>query len=466
VRAVEDAAGDPHGFILPGLIDSHTHPLDLGLLLLFADLDGCRTVAEVVERLRARRGQAVELGMLLGYRLEPDSLAEKRYPNRVELDSAVGDVPVLVYRVDGHSACANSSGLALVGDRTLALPGAGSDGVLRGPAYEKAASIFKHHLKPEHVKESLRLAGIEAARKGVTAIGALGGVQDTSRDEWRALLDGLAGLPVRAEPFLQTWDVHTALDFGLKRVGGCLLIDGSFGSGTAALLSDYSDVAGAGTLYVTDEHLVAFYKTANAAGLQTAVHAIGDRAVEQVIRCHERAGTEPGNPLRHRIEHAELLSPVQVERVARLGLVLGVQPAFEGAWGGPDRMYARRLGERWRSTNPYRSLLDAGVALAGGSDAPITPTDPVAGIRSAMNRPNPGQRVTGPEALAMFTSAAAFSLGLEDDMGTIEPGKQADFTVLTADPRTDDDCAVVATFRSGRCIHQDCRLSDYLQMEE
>ena len=489
----------PLAVIVPGLIDSHTHPLETGLQMLFANLSGVASIAKVQERLRARRQDALEHGMMLGFNLEPDRLGERRYPTRHELDAVLPEVPVFVYRVDGHSAVTNTAGLQLILTKYPGVkpPGMEGDcngrptGVLRGEAYERASRVFKHRLGPEQVREALRLAGTEATAHGVTTIGALVGVEDTTGDEWRVLMDGLESMAVRTVPFLQTWNTEVPLRFGLKQAGGCLLIDGSFGSHTAAVSQDYADAPGNnGASYVTDEKLLSFLRTAADAGLQTAVHAIGDRAVEQVVRCHEQLssrgpgtggqgpGSEPRtpipdprpparcNPLRHRIEHAELLNDSLVDRIARLRLVLGVQPAFEAEWGGPGRMYAQRLGERWRSTNPYRRLLEAGVTLAGGSDAPITPIDPVAGIRAAMGRPNPLETLSGEQALAMFTSAAAFSLNRERVNGSIEVGKDADFTVLTADPRSDDDCRVVATFRSGKCIFRDDKLAGYLQLEE
>jgi predicted amidohydrolase YtcJ len=479
------------GVILPGLIDSHTHPLEVGLQRTFTELGGSDSIEAVQQSLRDRRQDALAHGMMLGFNLEPDKLSEHRYPQRDELDEAIPDVPVFVYRVDGHSAVTNTAGLQLVlaSFRGVKPPGMDGDcngrptGVLRGEAYERASRVFKHRLTPEVVREALQLAGRLAAARGVTTIGALVGIEDTTRDEWRVLIDGLAACPVETVPYLQTWDVEVPRRFGLKQAGGCLLIDGSFGSRTAALNQPYSDAPGnSGNGYVSDEKLVSFLRAAAGAGLQTSVHAIGDRAVEQVLRCHEHilegkgsgvqgstgsgAGPEPRNPLRHRIEHAELLPDSLIARVARLGLVLGVQPAFEMEWGGPDRMYARRLGDRWRNTNPYRHLLDSGVTLAGGSDAPITPIDPLAGIRAATAHPNPLQTVTGEEALAMFTSAAAFALNRESACGSIEVGKDASITVLTADPRSADDCRVVATFRSGKCIFRDDKLAGYLQLEE
>jgi len=466
----------PAGVILPGLIDSHTHPLETGLQALFADMGGASSVAEVQQRLRDRRQDALERGMMLGFNLEPDRLKEHRYPQRGELDEVIPDVPVFIYRVDGHSAVTNTAGLQLVLANWPDGKPTGMDGddngrptgVLRGEVYERASRVFKHRLASETVHEALRLAGRQAAAKGVTTIGALVGVEDTTGDEWRVILDGLAGCSVGAVPYLQTWDVETPRQFGLKQAGGCLLIDGSFGSRTAALNQPYSDAPGnVGAGYVSDEKLLSFLRAAAAAGLQATVHAIGDRAVEQVVRCHRRlAEADSGNQLRHRVEHAELLNDSLTDSIAELGLVLGVQPAFEMEWGGPDRMYSLRLGERWRSTNPYRRLLDSGVRLAGGSDAPITPVDPVAGIRAAMERPNPLQAITGEEAVAMFTSAAAFALNRESACGSIEAGKDADFTVLTSDPRATAGCRVVATFRAGSCTYKNETLTEYLKLED
>lgn len=461
IVAIESHPGTtPSPTIVPGLIDAHLHPLELGLELRLVNLKGATTVPEVLDRLAERRADAVELGMMLGFNLEPDNLIERRYPWRGELDRVIADVPVLVYRVDSHSAVTNTAGLALLSP----LPAIGAEvddrggltGVLRGPAYEQASRRFKRLIPPELVREALLRCGREAGRQGVTTIAALIGTEETTPDQLQTMLDVLSSGPARAVPFVQTWNHELVLRFGLDRIGGCLLIDGSFGSRTAALNRDYSDTTGSsGMAFVTDEKLTAFLRRSEELGLSTAVHAIGDRAVEQVVRCHETIGP---SPLRHRIEHAELLNPGLIERIARLKLVLGVQPAFEAAWGGPDRMYSCRLGDRWRRTNPFRSLIQAGVVLAGGSDAPITPVSPLAGIRAAIEHPNPEQRVSPEQALALFTENAAFSVGLESEVGQLAPGFSADFTVLTGDPRTTTDCRVAATCRAGNWVFKDDRL--------
>ncbi len=453
IRTIEPAAPEPGmPFICPGLIDAHLHPMELGLQDLFCDFSGCRSVGEVLALVRARAHAEPECEPLLGFNLEPERLAETRFPTRAELD-AVAATPALLYRVDGHSAVLNTPGLKLAfgtaTPRGIDTSGTGlPTGVVRGPAYEQASREFKRQLAPATVRAALDRAAGSCLAAGVTTFAALVGNEASGRPECKLLVNALDRLPSRAVPFLQVRSPGLCRELGLDRVGGCLLVDGSFGSHTAALLDDYSDEPGnRGMNYYSDDELISLLSEAEKLGLATAFHAIGDRAVDQLVRCHEQAGTSPR--LRHRIEHAELLNADLIRRIARLGLVLCVQPAFEATWGGPDRMYARRLGDRWQNTNPYRNLLDAGVLLAGGSDAPITPVNPLAGIRAAVGHPNSSQRVSGAEALAMFTTAAARSLGVENDRGRIAPGYAADFVLLSGDPRTEPDVTVLATYVAG-----------------
>jgi len=443
VEPVPDRPGLPH--VSAGLIDAHTHPLELGLQQMFCDLGSTGSVNDVLALVRSRLADCREFGLLLGFNLEPERLKENRFPTREELDHVSADLPMLLYRVDGHSAVLNTAGLMLAFGQDN---GQDADGVVRGPSYEQASRELKRRLKPDTIRQAMKQAASLCLASGVTTFAALIGNEAMTEPECRVLLDSLSGLPCRAVPFLQNRSPALCKRLGLTRVGGCLLIDGSFGSHTAALETDYTDQPGnCGICYYTDDQLGSLVSEAERLGLSTAFHAIGDRAVEQLVRCRERLGTRP--ELRHRIEHAELLNPRLIDRIAERELILCVQPAFEAFWGGPDRMYARRLGDRWKSTNPYRSLLSAGVVLAGGSDAPITPVDPLAGIRAAANHPNPDQRIWGNDAFAMFTTTAAYSLGLEMLIGRVAPGFAADLTVLSADPRSDSSARILAAYVSG-----------------
>jgi len=441
------------GVVVPAFLDSHVHILELGLQHIFPSFGLAHSLEEVFELLLARRRQADEFGFLIGFNLEPDNLLEKRLPLRRELDRVLADRPILLYRIDGHSASVNTRGLELalkdgIEDGVELDRFRTPTGVLVGKAYEQASRRFKRLLTAELQVAAFHEACLVAIGKGVLTIGALLGTDEPGDEAPELLAAQQSKLPITTVMFPQTRSIGRARKLGLTRIGGCILIDGSFGSHSAALSEDYSDEPGnVGRLYFTDSELESFLHPANEAGLQTAVHAIGDRAVNQVVSCYEQFLT--GNPLRHRIEHAELLDDALIERIARLGIVLGVQPAFEHYWGGESGMYQRRLGDRHRRTNPYRQLLDAGVILAGGSDAPITPVDPVMGILAAVNLPVSEHRVTALEACRMFTDRAAFSLGLESSKGSLTPGHDADFVVLSGNPLQSDEFAVRRVFRGG-----------------
>lgn len=442
-------------YITPSFIDSHTHPLETGLALLFPDLSPAHSVAECVEILSLGLAKMPDAPLLFAFNFDPDRIKEHRYLYRRELDKVTQKKPVFVYRVDGHSAVANSKALDLLGEKLpdgVELDGAGKPtGVLRAPAYEALSATLKNLLPSELIREAINLTAQVAMSKGVTTIAGLVGWDGLEEEKWAIILDALGSTPIRIEPFFQTWNINTCLNFGLKRVGGCLLLDGSFASHTAALNMDYADAPGyRGELYQTEERLLTFLHEAEAKGLQTAFHAIGDRAIEQLVSCHEKVKTQSG--LRHRIEHAELLNDDLIKRLAQLGLVLCVQPTFATIWGGDKGMYAQRLGERWRSTNPFRTLCDNKIIIAGGSDSPITPIDPMSGIHSALSLPNESSRLNGQEAFTLFTTNAAYSLNLEEKTGQLKPGLEADFVFLSADPRELADCQVIGVYRKGKLI--------------
>jgi predicted amidohydrolase YtcJ len=165
-------------------------------------------------------------------------------------------------------------------------------------------------------------------------------------------------------------------------------------------------------------------------------------------------------PQNQRIEHAELLRDDQIERIARMKISLAMQPVFEKLWGGPERLYSRRLGERWRQTNRFRDLIDAGAIIAGSSDSYITPIDPLDGVIAAVNHPNPAQRVSLSEGIAMFSSMAARSEMLFDDRGSIQIGKSADFVVVSGDLDKRENISIEATIIGGEIVFEKERESD------
>uniref|UniRef100_A0A7V3UZC4 Amidohydrolase n=1 Tax=candidate division WOR-3 bacterium TaxID=2052148 RepID=A0A7V3UZC4_UNCW3 len=447
-------------FIAPGFIDSHTHPLENGLAMLFPDLSPIRSIAEAVDLIHNAISSKTDLPLILAFNFNPDGIKEHRYLYRRELDRITREKPVFVYRVDGHSGIANSPALALIPKEKqegIELDGAGKPtGVVRGSAYEALSALLKRKLPAEIIEEAINLTARQAIQKGVTTIAAMVGTQEMSESEWQIILNALASALIRMIPFLQTWKPDLASKLSLPRVGGCLLLDGSFGSHTAAITGEYADAPGFnGMLYHPDELIVNFLNRSNELALQTAFHAIGDRAIEQLIRSHEKASIAGKNKLfRHRIEHAELLTPELITRIANLNLIISVQPAFEALWGGPGGLYAQRLGQRWKFTNPLNSLLSAGIHIAGGSDAPITPLDPLFGIKAARSLPNNEQSLNPTNAFALFTTYAAYSLKMEDQIGAIKPGFAADLVILNADPRIQPEAQILATYLAGKLVYQ------------
>jgi predicted amidohydrolase YtcJ len=434
------------------------HFLELGLQFILPDLSSADSLDGVFDLLRAASSQSRELGFLMAFNLEPGRLREQRMPFCRELDKVLPDQPALVYRVDGHSAVLNSKGMELVFGHSTP-EGAERDehgtetGRLASIAYEQASRAFKRLLPREPKLAAFDKATDGAVQKGVLTLGAFVGSDEPGDDVPELLTEFASELPIEIVIYPQTRSIARARTMASTRIGGCILIDGSFGSHTAALMTDYSDRPGnRGKLYFSDVELEEFLRAADAAGLQTAVHAIGDRAVSQVVGCYERFLN--GNPLRHRIEHAELLNDGLTERIACLGIILGVQPAFEHYWGGPTGMYSQRLGNRFRSTNPYRQLLDRNVILSGGSDAPITPISPQLGIQSAINHPVPEHRLTPVEAWRLFTDRAAFALGQDKRKGSLTPGHDADFLVMDDLPSTKGEYRILRRFRAGNELNR------------
>jgi predicted amidohydrolase YtcJ len=427
--------------VIPGLVDSHAHLLSYGLSLGEVDLTDARSIDEVLSLLSSA---GVEGEVLRSSQLDPDSLAEGRYPTMSELDSVSSDRPVFVKRRDEHSSALNQAAF-----RLLALPpdteGIEVDprtnrpsGILKKKANQMALEFFHGMIDDAEMREAYLKASWSAAGKGATTVHSLVGAdEDPKRSDCETLMAMSEELLIRTIPYYQTRDVEKVARLGLDRIGGCILLDGSIGSRTAAFSADYLDDPGNnGSLYLTDEELLSFFESAEERGLQIAVHAIGDRAVEQALRSFERLVEKYGREdRRHRIEHAEYVLDGQFDRIAEAGISLGMQPAFEGFWGETGGMYERRLGvHRAGELNALASAVSRGICVAGGSDAPITPIDPIYGIHCAVNHPSAGSRLSVRQALEAFTSAGARIAHKEGELGAIKSGFHADLVGLSADP--------------------------------
>ncbi len=454
-----DARG---GAVLPALADCHVHFLETGLLDVDVDLSKAERFEELLGLL-ADGATSLEGTLLRGHSFDPDLLPDGRYPTATELDAVSKDVPIFIRRRDGHSSVVNSSAAELL-RIDVGLDGVelGDDGrptgVLRREANTLAARRSRDALTDEERVRCFHEAARKAASRGVGVVHTLVGNTDPENRDLELLLETQPDLPIEIVPFAQMEDVDRVTSLGLPRIGGCLLLDGSFSSGTAALTEPYADRPGRGVLYYEDDHLIGFFRRAHERGLQISVHALGGRAIAQALRCYRAAcGGECGDA-RHRIEHCELPGPAHIADMVRLGVAACVQPTFELYWGELGGMIERRLGPaRAARTNPYRTYLEAGVRLAGGSDSYVTPMDSLLGIHAAMNRPNEAERLPVHDAVALFTRDAAWISFDEGRRGTLEAGKEASVCVLDGDPfevprERVRDITCLRLFRAGREI--------------
>jgi predicted amidohydrolase YtcJ len=431
--------------VVPGFVDAHAHFFQTGLDLLFVDLAGATSVDEIGKRLAA--GARGRRSWIFAHSYEEEVLEDVDRVTRHEIDRLFPQRPVWINRVDYHSSVVNTPALSRL-DVPSGMPGLLVDsaghpnGILRSEAYFYAKARVSRLYPIETKERAVRTVADRCLRHGITSVHALEGGKVFGDEGVQTLLRKIEKLPLDVIVFLQEMNVPFTTRFGFEHLGGCILMDGSIGSYTAALDTDYADMPGQrGVLYEKPREFAAFVEEAHVEGVQLAFHAIGPRAIEQVLDAYERAlNRHPRYDHRHRIEHFELATDRQIARARDLGVICSMQPSFEYYWGGPDKMYSMRLGDAWRDTNRLRTILDAGIRIAGGSDTNVTPPEPLLGIHAAVNHPNEEQRVTPEEALRMMTIDAAFA-GLKDrEHGSISPGKWADFVVLDADP-----CAVDRT---------------------
>jgi predicted amidohydrolase YtcJ len=430
--------------VLPGFIDTHMHPTFLGRALLGVDVSEAATVGKLVTAIKDRAEEGGDQGLILAGGLHPPALREGRNPTRAELDAATGR-PVLVYNRGLHYCMANSAALAQAGippdvGGLLTDEQGLATGQLVGRALEFAhRALVEPWLAQIEPAELVGRVAHLAASRGVTTLHALdgrdprGSGDDRPQRTVRALME--AGGPVDIVLYWETQDVDRVVGLGLPRIGGCILVDGGHEARTAAFLEPYADgPPNRGILYFEQRALDAFVWHAHSRGLQVAVHAIGDAAIEQALTAYERALQRlPRVDHRHRIEHFEFPTGDHVRRAARLGLALGIQPSFNHYW--PHSHFLASLGAgRAAIADPIRSLAEAGILLGGGSDAPVTPLEPLLGIQAAVTHSRREERLSVEQALRLFTCDAARLAFEEPRKGSLEVGKQADLVVLSESP--------------------------------
>ncbi|MFQ6172431.1 amidohydrolase [Oryzobacter sp. R7] len=432
VDAVVDLDG---ALVLPGFVDAHAHVSHTGLGLRGVDLAGTRTVTEALDLVAdaARRGRGRPV---FAHGWQEQDWTGGRPMTRRELDRASAGGVVYASRVDGHSAVVSSALAAASGAADL--DGWQDDGFLVRDAKNAARAAFDASRTGAQRRDDVELALRTAAAEGVVAVHECGGPLLTSADDFADVL--AAGTHPHLPLTVGYWaeavtDPEQALALvalhGARGLAGDLNVDGSIGSHTALLRADYADEPGCRGTAFRDVAGVRDHVAACAvAGVQNGFHVIGDAGIDLVLEGYEAAaalvGVDPVRASRPRLEHAEMLDAAAVRRMARLGITASVQPAFDAAWGGPEGMYAQRLGaDRVPGVNPFAALAAAGVAMAFGSDAPVTPFAPWAAVRAAVNHRDPTQRVTTATAVDAHTRGGWTAAG--GDGGVLRVGAPATF---------------------------------------
>jgi predicted amidohydrolase YtcJ len=428
--------------VVPGMIDTHTHFLWTALSLAALDVSGANDHAALQAIVRQAVAETTPGEVIIGMGFTEYALDTETFSPIIDaLDLVAPENPVLLIGVTGHASAVNSRGLELLAySDEIAGVMVDSHGWPNGLLADKANNLAFERLGvyygvDEKAAEMVALAIDKAHSVGLTTIHVLEGGVASDNKAAEELLAAIPSLPLRFVFFYQTLDVDRALVLGLPRIGGCILLDGDVGPHTAALSEPYvDDLECYGTLYYTQKEIDAFVLKAHRAGLQVAMHAVGDAAVEQALNAYEAAlNAYPRNDHRHRIEHCEVIREDQIQRAQRLGLALAIQPPFNHYW--PHTEYYPTLGEEraWKA-DPVRTLMRPDLLVAGGSDSTVTPLGPLIGVHAAVNHTNPTERVSVQEALELYTINAARIAFQETDRGSLEVGKLGDFVVLAEDP--------------------------------
>ncbi|WP_375420959.1 amidohydrolase [uncultured Sphingomonas sp.] len=445
--------------LLPGFIDAHGHVAELGFRALELDLSGTKSLDEAKARIRAYVAANPERRWILGGGWNQETWGLGRFPTAADLDTVVSDRPVWLSRADGHASWANTAAMTAAGvsAKSVAPPGGRIEktGNVPSGVFVDAAQDLVQKVVPQPLGKDRTAAFLKAQAillsNGITAAADMG----TSLDDWLTYrrVGDAGALRVRIMSYAS--GVNTAIRVGGSgptpwlygdrlRMGGVKLYgDGALGSRGAWLKAPYADAPGqSGAGFMTDDVIRNLMSRASMDGYQVAVHAIGDRANAQALGAIEELSETYKGDRRWRIEHAQIVDPVDLPRFARNGIIASMQPTHQTS----DRTMAEaRLGAaRLTGAYAWATMLRQGTPLAFGSDFPVERPDPFAGWAAAFTRQDassepfggwrPEEAVTREQAWWAFTGGAAFAGFADDRFGRLAPGQRADFIIVDRDP--------------------------------
>ncbi|PYO15514.1 MAG: amidohydrolase [Candidatus Rokuibacteriota bacterium] len=449
--------------VVPGLVDAHGHLMHLARGRLTLDAGGARSEAEVAERVAARAARTPRGEWLGGRGWDQNRWPDRQWPTRASLDRAAPHHPVALTRIDGHATWANSAALAAAGiDRATSEPTGGrilkdERGEPTGVLVDTAQRLIQRaepRPSADRFDQAVTEAIDECLAAGLTGIHEMG-AELSAIASYRRLVErgqfpfrNYVAVAARSESTWSLYREHGPETIGDGRVvvGALkLMADGALGSRGAALHDAYCDDPGnTGLVLIPPDEIARLTLEAAELGFQVCVHAIGDRANTLTLDALEAAlARGPWPDHRFRVEHAQILTERDIPRFRRLGAL----PSMQATHCTSDMEWAaERLGpDRLRGAYAWRSLLETGVIIAGGSDFPVESPSPFHGLYAAVaRRPRSGedrgwqpeQRMTREEAMRSFTSWNAYASRQEGELGTLEPGKRADLVVLSDDVLT------------------------------
>ena len=445
--------------LLPGFVDAHGHMMELGFRALELDLSQTKSLDEAKARIAAYAAANPDKKWILGGGWNQESWGLGRFPTAADLDAVVSDRPVFLSRADGHASWANSAAMKLAGVTLKSTAPAGGRiekaGGQPSGVFVDAAQQLIDKVIPQPTGKDRNGAFLKAQSillgDGITAVADMG----TTLDEWLTYrrMGDTDALRIRIMSYGS--GVDTAVQIGatgptpwlyngrLRLVGVKLYADGALGSRGAWLKAPYSDApAQSGSGFMSDDVIRNLMSRAAMDHYQVAVHAIGDKANAQVLDAIDELSATYDGDRRWRIEHAQIVDPVDLPRFAKHGIIASMQPTHATS----DRTMAEaRLGQgRLAGAYAWNTMLKNGVPLAFGSDFPVESPDPFAGWAAAFTRSDangepyggwrPEERVTREQAWAAFTSGGAYAGFAEREFGRLAPGQYADFIIVDRDP--------------------------------
>ncbi|HSH04462.1 MAG TPA: amidohydrolase [Anaerolineae bacterium] len=449
--------------LIPGLVDAHVHFQWFSLNLQNLDLSETTSLAEALSLIKEKAVGMRPGQWLQGRGWAQDNWTDRAFPTAAALDQIVPHLPVCLRDKSGHAAWVNSTAMRLA-ELTPSTPDPEGGKIQRDERGRPTGILFEEAigLVMQHVPETTETELVAAMERGQAYCWERGltGIHDfDGRASFQALqtLHQRKDLGLRVVKNIPKYRYEHAVGVGLRtgfgdewlRIGGVkMFADGALGPRTAAMIAPYEGEPENRGVVVTDkEEMYSVASAASAAGLSVTVHAIGDRAVYDVldvyaaVRGEEAERGQSPAQLRHRIEHVQVYHPADLERLAKYQIIASMQPIHATA---DIDMVDRYWGERGQYSYAFRNILESGALVVFGSDAPIESIDPLLGLHAAVTRRRangypgvegwyPEQKLTMAEAVYGFTMAAAITSGQQDDLGSVTPGKLADFTIFERD---------------------------------